>query len=413
MSDEQFEPTIDLSKSEEMKPADVHKEQAQKARPKVKKRSDDTAPQMNPLAGDATYGSLREENRVVMRHTIALNLDSFRAASDEFNPTPTRSFPALQAALSPFVSVIIPNFNGQRYLPTVLDALRRQTLTDFEVILADDASSDDSVAMVEHDFPEVRLLVNRRNLGFVNNCNTAADAASGRVLVLLNSDTEPEPTWLEELVKVFVAHPNAAAVASKLLLFDRRDVLHSAGDHLGADGVAVNRGVWQRDVGQFDQQTAVFSACGGAAAYRRELWQELGGFDSDFWMYLEDVDFGFRAHLLGYEVVFAPQARVYHHLSASGGDLLASYYVGRNTIWLIAKNMPDALLWRNLPSIIAGQLRVALAALRNLRGAAARARLAGQLAGLLGLPRQLQKRRLIQERRQIDDNTLKTKLLER
>ncbi len=122
--------------------------------------------------------------------------------------------------------------------------------------------------------------------------------------------------------------------------------------------------------GQYDDQIEIFSGCGGASAYRKDVWQSLGGFDEDLWMYLEDVDYGFRAQLTGYPAVFAPQARVYHHLSASGGDLLASYFVGRNTIWVIAKNMPRSLLRRNLGPIVGAQLQVALDALANYRGAA-------------------------------------------
>jgi GT2 family glycosyltransferase len=133
------------------------------------------------------------------------------------------------------------------------------------------------------------------------------------------------------------------------------------------------------------------------------VWQALGGFDEDFWMYLEDVDFGFRARLLGYTAVFAPAARVYHHLSASGGDTLASFYVGRNTLWLIAKNMPRSLLRRYWRAILGAQAQVALDALAHWQGEAARARLRGQVAGLLGLPAQLAKRRAIQPRRQVED----------
>ncbi|PJF45512.1 MAG: glycosyltransferase family 2 protein, partial [Candidatus Thermofonsia Clade 3 bacterium] len=130
--------------------------------------------------------------------------------------------PPLRETTAPFASVIVPNYNGARHLPIVLDALRRQTFQDFEVIVVDDASQDESVALVEARYPDVRLIVNRRNAGFVRACNTGAAAARGRMIVLLNNDTEPEPTWLEELVKTFVAHPRAAMVASKLLLFDRR-----------------------------------------------------------------------------------------------------------------------------------------------------------------------------------------------
>lgn len=402
---EELKPQPDPSKSAQRKPSTKRAEQIDQAKAKLA-MADSEGRNRNPLVLDDTYSDLRDNNRVVMRNTIALNLDNFRAAPEGFNPRPMRTFPPLREVDAPFASVIVPNFNGVRHLPVVLDALRAQRFTDFEVIVVDDASSDDSAALLESRYPDVRLIVNRRNMGFASSCNTGAVIARGRMIVLLNSDTEPEPAWLEELVKVFVANPRAAAVTSKLLLFDRRDTLHTTGDMLGIDGVPHNRGVWEPDHGQYDAVVDVFSGCGGATAYRREVWQALGGFDEEFWMYLEDVDFGFRARLAGWEAVFAPQARVYHHLSASGGDLLASYYVGRNTIWTIAKNMPRSLFLRNAPAILARQLTIAIDAMRNWRGAAAQARLRGQLAGLLGLRRQLQKRRAIQPRRQIEDNDL-------
>ena len=357
----------------------------------------------NPVAADETYGALRDDNRVVMRHQIALNIDSFRPAADDFVARPQQTFPELQQAVIPFMSVIIPNHNGERFLPDVLNALAKQTFCDFETIVIDDASTDDSVTLIERDFPDVRVIVNRRNIGFVASCNTAVDASDGRIVVLLNNDTEPEPTWLAELALGFCTNPQAAAITSKILLFDERSRIHTTGDMMGADGLPRNRGVWELDQGQFDEKTDVFSGCGGATAYRRDVWKSLGGFDEDFWMYLEDVDLGFRARLMGWQIVLAPNARVYHHLSASGGDTLSSYYVGRNTIWMLVKNMPDALLHENLSAILGAQIAISLDALRNFRGEAARSRLRGQLAGLLRLPEQLAKRRLIQSRRRVSD----------
>ncbi|MBE2239490.1 MAG: glycosyltransferase family 2 protein [Caldilineaceae bacterium] len=409
---EELKPQPDPAKSARHKPSTTRAEQINQAKEKLA-TADSEGRNRNPIVLDDTYSGLREDNRVVMRNAIALNLENFRAAPEGFTPRPARSFPPLREMTAPFVSVIVPNYNGVRHLPVVLAALHRQRFTDFEVIVVDDASSDDSVALLESAYPDIRLIVNRHNAGFVQSCNTGAAAARGRLIVLLNSDTEPEPAWLAELVKAFVANPHAATVTSKLLLFDRRDTLHTTGDMLGVDGIPRNRGVWERDHGQYDAATQVFSGCGGATAYRREVWEALGGFDETFWMYLEDVDFGFRARLAGWEAVFAPEARVYHRLSASGGDVLASYYVGRNTLWLIAKNMPRTLLRRNAFAIVAGQLAVTLAALRNWRGAAARARLRGQVDGLLGLPRQLQKRRTIQPRRQLEDDELASLLITR
>jgi GT2 family glycosyltransferase len=218
---------------------------------------------------------------------------------------------------------------------------------------------------------------------------------------MLNNDTEVEPDWLSALAEAARAHPNAGAIASKMLLFDRRDTLHNAGDVMGADGIPRNRGVWQNDGGQYDSDIVVFGGCGGGAAYRREAWQAAGGFDERLFMYLEDVDLAWRLRLLGWEAVFAPDARLYHHLSATGGGALASYYTGRNTIWVIAKDMPTPLVRRYFGSIVGAQWRITRDALRAWRGEAARARLRGQLAGLLGLPKVLSWRRTVQASRLI------------
>jgi GT2 family glycosyltransferase len=370
------------------------------------KQPTDAAKNVNPIVLDDAYHSLREENRVVMRRTIAVNLENFRAAPENFDPRPQRNYPTLSEVDAPFFSVVVPTHNGLRHMAGVLGALARQTLRDQEVIVVDDASADATAQWVAEHYPWVRLIINRRNLGFAASCNTGAAAARGRFVVLLNNDTEPQADWLEALARAIAVHPEAAIVTSKLLLYDRRDTLHTTGDTLGRDGIPHNRGVWEVDRGQYDAAKNVFSGCGGATAYRKDLWQALGGFDEDFWMYLEDVDFGFRARLLGCETVFAPQARVYHRLSQSGGDTLASYYVGRNTIWLIAKNMPRTLLLRNAPQIAASQVQIALEALRSWRGDAAQARLRGMWAGIMGLPQQLAKRRAIQPRRQIEDAEL-------
>lgn len=411
MSDE-LKPKPDPTKSAKVKAPEVRHAQIRQAHQRLMQRSQmkNEQAESDPMVQDETYGALREENRVVMRHQIALNLETFRAATDEFTVRPAQDYPTLQQEHTPFFSVIIPNFNGRRFLPTLLAALQSQTFTDFELILADDASTDDSVVYTEAIYPTARILVNRQNLGFTRTCNLAVAAAYGRMVVLLNNDTEPEPTWLAELTKAICANPQAAAVASKMLLFDQRTQLHTTGDMLDRDGIPRNRGVWEEDQGHYDTQTAIFSATGGGSAFRRDLWQAIGGFDDEFWMYLEDVDLGFRLQLMGWQAVFAPNARIYHHLSATGGGKMASYYVGRNTIWMIAKNMPRALLLRNLPQILIAQLRVTIDALRNIRGAAARARLCGQLAGLLGLPRQLRKRQLIQRHRRLDDDTLAGRL---
>ncbi len=270
----------------------------------------------------------------------------------------------------------------------------------------DNASTDGSRELLAREYAGVRVLALPRNLGFTGACNAGIRACLGDVVALLNSDTEADDLWLQEVVAAFDRHPEAGLVASKMRLFDRRDVLHTAGDFYRLDGTPGNRGVWQRDEGQFDREEYVFSACGGSAAYRRALLDQVGLLDDDFFFSCEDVDLAWRAQLAGCKCVYAPRAVVYHRLAATGGGPTASFYDGRNAIWVIAKNYPGALWKRYWPDIVRAQLSITRDALRAWRGAAARARLRGQLAGLLGAPRMLRKRRAIQSSRCVSDEYL-------
>lgn len=315
-----------------------------------------------------------------------------------------RAFSLLDQATTtqPLVSVIIPNWNGVAHLPTCLDALRRQTYAPIEVIVVDNASTDASRALLATDYPEVRLIALTTNQGFAGAVNRGIEAAQGDILALLNNDTEADPAWIAELVRALDAHREAGFAAAKLRLFDRRTVLHSAGDTFSRAGQANSRGVWEEDRGQYDYEGPVFSACGGAVAYRRTMLDDVGLLDEDFFFNLEDVDLAWRAQLQGYACVFVPTAIVYHKLSATGGGVTAAYYTGRNSVWLIAKDYPGEWLRRDWPRILGAQLRITWEAARAWRGEAARARLRGQMDGLRGLPAVLRKRREIQARRRVN-----------
>jgi GT2 family glycosyltransferase len=303
----------------------------------------------------------------------------------------------------PVASVIIPNYNGWRFLPTCLDSLRRQTIQGFEIILVDNASTDGSVDLVAQHYPEVRTLSRQDNRSFFSGAvNLGIRAARSDVVFLLNNDTELDERCLEELLAGLAAHPECGMAAAKMRLFDHRDTLHAAGDFYGADGIPGNRGVWEQDKGQYDNAEYVFAACGGAGAYRKSLFEEIGYFDEDFVGYCEDVDLGWRAQLAGYRCVFVPSAVIYHRLSATGGGPVASFYTGRNTISVIVKDVPGELIRRHWRRMAAAQARVTFDALRAWRGAAARARLRGQVAGLLSIPRTLSKRRAVQATRRVD-----------
>lgn len=294
-------------------------------------------------------------------------------------------------------------------LPTCLCALEKQTFRDFEIVVVDNASSDDSCALLARDFPAVRVLALDTNRFFAGAVNHGIRATQSEIVALLNNDTEAEAAWLQELIAALDANPRAGMAATKLRLFDEREKLHSAGDFYRADGVPGNRGVWQVDAGQYDDPNApppLFGVCGGACAYRRAMLDEIGLFDEDLEFNCEDVDLNWRARLAGYECAFAPRAVVYHMLSASGGGKFASFYVGRNFITVLAKNYPGDLWKKHWRAIFGAQREITRDALKAWRGEAARARLRGQLAGIFALPRSLRKRRAVQALKRVGDEEI-------
>lgn len=310
----------------------------------------------------------------------------------------------------PRASIIIPHYNGQHHLETCLTALRHQTCADFEVLLVDNGSTDGTQAYVQAEFPEVLLLELGQNYGFTGACNAGFAAATAPILILLNNDTAADPRWLANLLDAFARHPEVGSIASRMMLFDKRDHFHTAGDFVRWDGTPGNRGVWQKDEGQYNTEEYVFSACGGAAAYRRDVLEQVGYLDDRYFFSCEDVDLGWRINLADWRVLYVPTAIVYHKLKATGGSVTGSYYDGRNFIYLIVKNMPTSLLRRHWQMVWRGQWRITREALRHWRGEAARARLRGQLAGLLHIPKLLKARRQVQATRRLDDDSLMARL---
>ncbi len=309
--------------------------------------------------------------------------------------------PFIHPSVNGRLSIIIPNWNGKHHLETCLPSLVAQTHPDIEVIIADNASTDGSQAYVQEQFPQFLIEQLPENRGFTGACNAGMRVATGEFVALLNNDTEVDPNWATEVVAVLRRHPEAGFVASKMLLFDKRDTFHTAGDFYRVDGQPGNRGVWQQDMGQFETEEYVFSACGGSSVYRRSMLEKIGLLDDDFFFSLEDVDLAWRAQLQGYRCIYAPRAIVYHRLSASGGGPTASFHDGRNTLYVLMKNYPAALWRRHGWSVLRNQVNIAWSALRAWRGEAARAKLRGMLVGFLTLPGMLSKRRAIQQSRSV------------
>jgi GT2 family glycosyltransferase len=309
-------------------------------------------------------------------------------------------------AAAPDASVIIPTFNGARWLEACLSSLRRQTAWGrFEVIVVDDGSTD-GTADVLRRFEWVRVVRNPVNRGFARSVNAGIRQGSGAVTVVLNNDTEADPRWLEELLAALhvAGHSGPTGMAtSKILTMADRRVLHTTGDTVSQAGVPANRGVWEEDRGQWDEVTDVFGASGAAAAYTRGMLETIGLFEERFESYLEDVDLAWRARLAGFGCVFAPRAVVFHGVSSTGGGRYASFRVGRNRVWLLVRNYPSGPFRRHWREIVGALFAVAWDAVRHFRGEEARATLLGILTGIVTSPAMLTARRDIQRRRVIDD----------
>ena len=300
----------------------------------------------------------------------------------------------------PKVTVVIVNWNGERFLDRCLSALLAQTITPNEIILLDNASSDASLDIVRR-FPSVRLQAQNTNLGFAcgNNLAIAAASTESKWIALLNPDAFVEPRWLEALLSAVRDNPSFDFFGSKLVTAAVPSVLDGAGDAYHVSGL-----VWRMAHGApvssvSEQVREVFSPCAAAALYRRSALLEVGGFDEDYFCYSEDVDLGFRLRLVGYRCLYVPSS-VAHHVGSgtTGGHHsdFAVYHGHRNLVWSYVKDMPGALFWAFLPLHLAMNL-VALVAfmLRGQAGVICRSK----RDAVLGLPKMWAKRRQVQSNR--------------
>jgi GT2 family glycosyltransferase len=265
-----------------------------------------------------------------------------------------------RGARSPAVTVAILNYNGRELLEIVLPSLAAQEYRDFETVVVDDCSTDDSLEYLRTSWPQIRVVgAGTRNVGVAAALNVAVGSARGELLALLNNDIELDPRWLGEMVGALERHPDASSAACKLLNYWRRDELDCAGDVLAVDGKAHGRGHGEHDWGQYDSEEEVLSPTAGAALYRRAAFDEVGLFDESFTAYFEDVDWGLRAQLGGWRSWYVPSAIAYHMGSATTNGLQNPLYYSlqrRNWIGLLVKDMPASLLLRHSPIIARRQL---------------------------------------------------------
>ena len=304
-----------------------------------------------------------------------------------------------------YFSIIIPNYNGIEFLKTCLDSIYSQSFKDFELIIVDDASTDQSVEFVKKNYPNAKIIRLEQNSGFSKVVNRGIKEAKGEHLFILNNDTKLDKDCLLEIKNAIDKNREFDIFACKILSMDDPAKIDSAGDGYSLIGNPYKIGYKQKDGPKYQSPKEVFGACAAAAVYKRTIFQDIGGFDEDFVYYNEDSDLNFRARLKGYRCLYVPGAIVYHKLMATGKKNLGRviYYINRNKINLIIKNLPTKIAVKYFPFLIVGRIRdlsIALIKGHFFSG------ISGIFMALLTLPKMLKKRKEIQTARTTSDKDL-------
>lgn len=304
----------------------------------------------------------------------------------------------------PRVSIVIPTWNGATMLRAALRSLQGQTQRDFETIVVDNGSNDGTTAMLRTEFPHVRIVEFDRNEGFAVAANAGIRVALGEFVLLMNNDVEAAPAWVASLVAALDGHPEVGMCASRMLSYADRSVIDSAGDRLGLFAWSIGHA--EPDGPRFDTPRYVFSACAGAAAYRRTVIESAGCFDERFFAYLEDVDLGARIQLAGWKCLYVPEAVVYHHGSATARRVpaLKLTLLLRNSLFLFFQYMPapTAILWT--PAVLLWPLYRAAREKRPLTALRA-------FAGFfMNLPSVIERRRQVSRMRRITPAEFRSRL---
>lgn len=245
------------------------------------------------------------------------------------------------------VTIIIVNWNGQHHLEKCLESLEKQTFQNFETVLVDNNSDDNSVAYVEEKFPSVSVQVLDKNYGFCRPNNLAMAEAQTKYVCLLNNDTELDEGCLAAMVDTIEEDPVLGMCDAKQVLFDQRDIVFSVGADYTVAGSSVGAGLFKPDEG-LDKTRECSIGMAACILYRKEMLDKIGLLDEDFFAGREDVDLSIRALLAGYRIKSVGRAVCYHKISATRGSTSATYVRRgqRNLHWVFVKNMPSSLVRR-------------------------------------------------------------------
>ena len=269
----------------------------------------------------------------------------------------------------PKVAVVILNWNGVKYLKKFLPSVMASTYPNLEIILGDNASTDQSVTFVKENFPSIRIVKNEKNFGFAGGYNLVLKQVEAEYFVLLNSDVEVSSGWIEPVIEMMQGDEQIAAAQPKILSFQNKDTFEYAGaaggfiDHFG---YVFCRGrlfdSLEKDLGQYNNPSQIFWASGASFFIRSSIWKDSGGLDADFFAHMEEIDLCWRLKNRGYKIMYCPESEVYH---VGGGTLsvessFKTYLNFRNNLVMLQKNLPGnkALLiifirfWLDLLSLI-------------------------------------------------------------
>lgn len=250
-------------------------------------------------------------------------------------------------------TIVIPNYNGIEYIEKCLRSLEDEPA---HIIVVDDGSTDGSRQIVQDKFPQVELICLEQNCGFCKAVNVGIANSKTTYVILLNNDTEAEKGFVEALEKPLEKRPDIFSGSAQMRNLQRPGLIDDAGDYYCALGWAFARGK-DKPRQYYQKGCRIFAACGGAAIYRRKIFDEIGYMDENHFAYLEDIDLGYRARIHGYVSLYIPEAVVYHAGSGASGSRYNEFKVdltSKNSIYLIYKNMPPLQILINLPFLFAG-----------------------------------------------------------
>jgi len=253
-----------------------------------------------------------------------------------------------------FITVIVVNYNGLHLLKSCLEFISSQSLKSIEIILVDNASTDNSVPYVRDNFPAVKIVSLASNMGFAGANVEGLKHAKGDYVMLVNNDAELDRDCIANLCHAMETDRTIGIGATKMIVYGK-DIIDSAGDGFSTNLKGFKRGEGEKEE-KYNREEYIFGACAGAALYRRDMLEEIGFFDEDFFLIQEDTDLNFRAQLAGWKVMYVPSAIVFHKVRSTIGKMSdrAIYYSLRNSEFVRFKNVPLVIFLRCLPSYAIG-----------------------------------------------------------